>query len=55
MKNLPAAVLLLAAEVLADEVVARQTIEIDAVSGATYSSMAILKAGENALRSGLAP
>jgi uncharacterized protein with FMN-binding domain len=43
------------AEVLADEVVARQTIEIDAVSGATYSSMAILKAGENALRSGLAP
>jgi uncharacterized protein with FMN-binding domain len=44
-----------AAEVLAAEVVARQTVEIDAVSGATYSSMVILKAGENALRSGLAP
>ena len=28
-------------------------IEIDAVTGATYSSMVILKAGENALRSGL--
>lgn len=43
------------AEALAAEVVARQTIEIDAVSGATYSSMVILKAGENALRSGLSP
>jgi uncharacterized protein with FMN-binding domain len=44
-----------AAEALAGRVVEAQTIEIDAVSGATYSSMVILKAGENALRSGLAP
>ncbi len=42
-----------AAESLAGRVVEKQTIEIDAVTGATYSSMVILKAGENALRSGL--
>jgi uncharacterized protein with FMN-binding domain len=42
-----------AAESLAGRVVEQQTIEIDAVTGATYSSMVILKAGENALRSGL--
>jgi len=34
-------------------VVENQTIELDAISGATYSSKVILKAGENALRSGL--
>jgi len=44
-----------AAEVLAEQVVEKQTIEIDAVSGATYSSKVILKAGENALRAGLEP
>lgn len=44
-----------AAEALAPRVVAEQTIELDAVSGATYSSTVILKAGENALRSGLTP
>jgi uncharacterized protein with FMN-binding domain len=42
-----------AAEALAAQVVARQSIELDAVSGATISSRAILKAGENALRSAL--
>lgn len=44
-----------AAEVLTEQVVEKQTIEIDAVSGATYSSKVILKAGENALRAGLEP
>jgi uncharacterized protein with FMN-binding domain len=42
-----------AAEALAEKVVEEQTIELDAVSGATYSSKAILKAGEKALRRGL--
>ncbi len=41
------------AEALAPRVVERQTIELDAVAGATISSKVILKAGENALRSGL--
>jgi uncharacterized protein with FMN-binding domain len=41
------------AETLAEKVVEKQTIELDTVSGATYSSKVILKAGENALRSGL--
>jgi len=44
-----------AAETLAEKVVEKQTIELDAVSGATYSSKAILKAGEKALRRGLKP
>ena len=39
------------AEALAAQVVERQTIALDAVSGATVSSKAILKAGEIALRS----
>ena len=42
-----------AAEALAAQVVERQTILLDAISGATHSSKAILKAGENALRAGL--
>lgn len=42
-----------AAEALADRVVEKQTIELDAVTGATYSSKAILKAGEKALCRGL--
>jgi uncharacterized protein with FMN-binding domain len=37
------------AEALADAVVASQSFQLDAVSGASYSSKAILKAGENAL------
>lgn len=39
------------AERLAAAVVERQSVQIDAVSGATYSSGVILKAGELALRS----
>jgi uncharacterized protein with FMN-binding domain len=39
------------AEALASLVVEKQTLALDAVSGATYSSKAILKAGENALQS----
>lgn len=42
-----------AAEALADRIVERQSIELDAVSGATISSKAILKAGEKALHRGL--
>lgn len=38
-----------AAEAIPDQVLRRQTLEVDAVSGATYSSKAILKAIENAL------
>jgi uncharacterized protein with FMN-binding domain len=38
------------AEVLADRIVEKQTIELDAVSGATASSYVILKAAENALK-----
>jgi len=41
------------AETLPSEVLKRQSIEIDTVSGATYSSVVILKAIENALKSGL--
>jgi uncharacterized protein with FMN-binding domain len=37
------------AEALADAVVEKQSFQLDAVSGASYSSKAILKAGENAL------
>lgn len=44
-----------AAEALAEQVVDKQTIKLDAVTGATYSSKAILKAGEKALRRGLKP
>lgn len=42
-----------AAEVLAERIVAMQTVQLDAVTGATYSSKAILKAGEKALRRGI--
>jgi uncharacterized protein with FMN-binding domain len=41
-----------AAEVLASRVVEKQTLDLDAVSGATYSSKAILKAGQAALEGG---
>jgi major membrane immunogen (membrane-anchored lipoprotein) len=44
-----------AAEVLAERVVELQTIQLDAVTGATYSSKAILKAGEKALRRNIRP
>jgi uncharacterized protein with FMN-binding domain len=44
-----------AAEALAERVVEMQTIQLDAVTGATYSSKAILKAGEKALRRGIEP
>lgn len=37
------------AEAIVDEVVARQSLEVDAVSGSTYSSRVILKAIELAL------
>lgn len=37
------------AEILTEEVVKEQSLELDAVSGATYSSIVILKAIENAL------
>lgn len=40
-----------AGEAVADTVVQRQSIEVDAVTGATYSSQTILKAIENALLS----
>lgn len=38
-----------AAEVITDTVVQHQSVEIDAISGATMSSKTILKAVENAL------
>lgn len=38
-----------AAEVILDEVLRQQTLGVDAISGATYSSKVILKAIENAL------
>lgn len=41
------------AEILTSKVVETQSIELDAVSRATYSSKVILKAIENALNSGL--
>jgi len=41
-----------AAEVVAIEVVDQQTLDVDAVSGATYSSLVILKAIQIALESG---
>ena len=37
------------AEVIPEKVVETQTLEVDIVSGATYSSKVILKAIENAL------
>jgi uncharacterized protein with FMN-binding domain len=39
------------AEVITGKVVEAQTLEVDIVSGATYSSKVILKAIENALKS----
>ena len=41
-----------AAEVITDMVVQRQSVEVDAISGATISSKTILKAVENALSEG---
>lgn len=41
-----------AAEVITDEIVRQQSIEIDAISGATMSSKTILKAVEHALTEG---
>ena len=38
-----------AAEVILDDVIVAQSLEVDTVSGATYSSMFILKAVEDAL------
>lgn len=37
------------AEAVIDDVIAAQSVEVDTISGATYSSAAILKAIENAL------
>lgn len=37
------------AEALAEDIIERQSVEVDAVSGATYSSKTIMKAVENAL------
>lgn len=42
-----------AAEIIPEKVVATQTLDVDIVSGATYSSKVILKAIENALNSEL--
>jgi len=42
-----------AAEVIPEKVVEAQTLDVDVVSGATYSSKVILKAIENALNSSL--
>lgn len=41
------------AEQIVDDVLSNQTLEVDAISGATYSSNIILKAIENALEKGL--
>ncbi|MCL2619665.1 MAG: FMN-binding protein [Defluviitaleaceae bacterium] len=41
------------AEVVADRVVAQQTLHVDTVSGATNSSLVILSAIQNALESGV--
>jgi uncharacterized protein with FMN-binding domain len=43
----------LGAEVITDEVMLKQHLEVDTVSGATNSSKVILKAIENALESGM--
>lgn len=40
------------AEVIVDQVIATQSLQVDAISGATYSSKVILKAIENALVKG---
>ncbi len=40
------------AEKIVDDVISRQSLEVDAVSGATVSSKCIIKAIENALQSG---
>jgi uncharacterized protein with FMN-binding domain len=42
------------AEAIVERVLAAQSLEVDAVSGASYSSKVILKATETALRKGLA-
>lgn len=41
-----------AAEIITDMVIQRQSVEVDAISGATISSKTILKAVENALSEG---
>lgn len=40
------------AEKIVDNIISRQSLEVDAVSGATVSSKCIIKAIENALQSG---
>lgn len=40
------------AEKIVDDVISRQSLEVDALSGATVSSKYIIKAIENALQSG---
>ena len=40
------------AEIITDMVIQRQSVEVDAISGATISSKTILKAVENALTEG---
>jgi uncharacterized protein with FMN-binding domain len=41
------------ADSIIDRVIAKQSLQVDAVSGATYSSKVVLKAIEEALRQGL--
>ncbi len=44
-----------AGEAVVEKAVQRNSLQVDAVTGATYSSKVLLKAMENALRKGLAP
>ena len=41
------------AEIITDKVIDAQSLQVDAISGATYSSKTILKAIENALKKGI--
>ncbi len=41
------------AEIITDKVIDTQSLQVDAISGATYSSKTILKAIENALKKGI--
>ena len=41
------------AEIIIDEVIINQSVEVDTISGATYSSLVILKAISDALESGV--
>jgi len=42
-----------AAEAVIDQIISKQKVDVDAVSGATNSSMVLKKAVENALRAAL--